>query len=92
MSSISSGRLRTSGCELGALAGAAVVVSVLGAKLGASVGEAAGPSSWPAEALGMKAGFGKAEKKEKCVIIIETVLGNFLAVQNYLNFSSSDVT
>lgn len=57
------GRRRTSRCELGALAGAAVVVSVLGAELGAGVGEAAGPSGRAAEALGVKAGSGGAKEK-----------------------------
>lgn len=52
--------LRTSRCELSALAGAAVIVSVLGAELGASVGEAARPPCSATKALGMKAGLGRA--------------------------------
>lgn len=60
MRRISRGKTRTSRCQLGALAGAAVVVSVLGAELGAGVGEAAGPSSCATEVLGMEAGFGTA--------------------------------
>lgn len=50
--------MRTSRCELGALAGAAVIVSVLGAELGAGVGEAARPAGCATEVLGMKAGLG----------------------------------
>lgn len=45
----------TSGGELGALAGAAVVVSVLGAEWGAGVGEAARPSRRAAKSLCMNA-------------------------------------
>ena len=52
------GNLQTSGCQLGALAGAAVVVSVLRAELGARVGEAAGASGRAAETLGVKAAEG----------------------------------
>lgn len=52
------GMLCTSSCELGALAGAAVIVSVLGAELGAGVGEAACPSSCATKVLGVKAGLG----------------------------------
>lgn len=45
----------TSGGELGALAGAAVVVSVLGAERGAGVGEAVRPSRRAAKPLCMNA-------------------------------------
>lgn len=63
MRSGSWGMLRTSRCELSALAGAAVIVSVLGAELGASVGEAAGPSCSATKALGMKAGWGEGRNR-----------------------------
>ncbi len=57
------GKLCTSRCQLGALAGATIIVSVLGAEWCASVGEAASPSSCAAEAFGMKAAFERAEKE-----------------------------
>lgn len=54
----------TSGRELRALAGAAVIVSVLGAERGAGVGEAAGPTRCATEALGVKAAVWKSKSFE----------------------------
>lgn len=54
---------RTSSGELGAPAGAAVVVSVLGAELGAGVGEAAHPAGRATEVLSVKAALNMDKKK-----------------------------
>lgn len=55
---------RTSRGQLGAPAGAAVVVSVLGAELGARVGEAAHPAGRAAEVIGVNTVIYKTTKEK----------------------------